>query len=77
MCRGAWEPPRIVFSSDHTSRPLAFLSMVTCPVAVLLMWLAGSLAHGAIAVLAVSAAFAALSLGAATLLMSRLQGTAR
>ena len=77
VCRGAWEPPRIVFSSDRTSRPLALLSMVTCALAVLLMWLAGGRAHGALAVLAVSAAFAALSLGSATLLMGRLHGPGR
>ncbi len=72
VARGAWEPPRIVFSTDQTSRPLAYLSMLTCPVAVILMWVAGGHEHGALAVLAVAGAFGVLSLGAPLLLTRRL-----
>jgi hypothetical protein len=72
VARGSWEPPRIVFSTDRTSQRLATLCVASCAVAVAWMWLLGGLVHGALAVAAVSAAFAANSLLAPLLLVRRL-----
>jgi hypothetical protein len=72
VARGAWESPRIVFSTDQTSKSLAALCLVMCVLAVIGMWLLGGLAHGALAVMTVSLAFAAISLLSPVLLMDRL-----
>jgi hypothetical protein len=72
VARGAWEPPRIIFSTDQTSKLLAALCLVMCVLAVVGMWLVGGLAHGALAVAVVGAAFAGNSLLAPVLFVRRL-----
>jgi O-antigen/teichoic acid export membrane protein len=72
VARGAWEPPRIIFSTDQTSKLLAGLCLVTCVLAEVGMWLVGGLAHGALAVAVVGAAFAGNSLLAPMLFVRRL-----
>jgi hypothetical protein len=74
VARGAWEPPRIIFSTDQTSRSLAALCLVTCVLASITMLLLGGLAHGALAVAAVAVAFAGNCLLAPMLFVHRLQG---
>jgi hypothetical protein len=61
-----------VFSTDRTAQRLAALCLLTCFVAVCCMWPLGGVAHGALAVAAVSVAFAAISLLAPVTLMDRL-----
>jgi len=72
VVRGAWEPPRIVFSTEATVQRLAALAVVVCVLAVGCMWVLGGVAHGALVVGAVTAAFAANAVLAPTLLMRRL-----
>lgn len=74
VVRGAWEPPRIVFSTDATARRLAALAVVVSVLAACSMWLLGGVAHGALVVATVTAAFAILSLGSPLLLIHRLRG---
>lgn len=76
MVRGCWEPPRIVFSTERTARPLAALCVTVCLVVVTWIWLVGGVAHGALAVLGVSAAFGADALLAPALLMRRVRAGA-
>jgi hypothetical protein len=73
VARGCWEPVRIVFSTDRTSRGFAGLCVTSCVVAVAWMWPVGGVAHGVLAVLGVAAAFAADSLLSPVLLMGRLR----
>jgi len=75
VARGAWEPPRIIFSTDQTSRSLAALCLITCVLASIVMFLLGGLAHGALAVAAVAVAFAGNCLLAPMLFVHRLQRT--
>jgi hypothetical protein len=72
VARGAWEPPRIIFSTDQTSKSLAALCLVMCVLAVIGMWLLGGLVHGALAVAAVGVAFVGNSLLAPAFFVRRL-----
>jgi hypothetical protein len=71
--RGAWEPARIVFSTDQTARALAGICLVTGIIVALLMWFAAGIGNGTGAVLAVTAAFGANVLIATMALTPRLQ----
>lgn len=75
VARAAWEPVRIVFSTDQTAGRLAWLCLVICVITVAAMWPLGGLAHGALAVTAVAAAFAAISLVATATLMELLHSS--
>jgi O-antigen/teichoic acid export membrane protein len=72
VARGAWEPARIIFSTDQTARHLAGICVASCCVAVLLMWSLTDVGHASYAVLAVAVAFAANTVIASLLLTSRL-----
>ena len=71
VARAAWEPARIVFSTDETAPHLAGLCLLTCAAAVVGMWLFGGHEHGALALAIVAAAFAAISMLAPATLMTR------
>jgi O-antigen/teichoic acid export membrane protein len=73
VARGAWEPSRIVFSTDRTARPLAMICVGTCVVTVALMWVIAGYWDGAAAVLAVATAFGANVLIATLCLIQRLR----
>ncbi len=72
VARGAWEPARIVFSTDQTARPLAMICVGTCLASVGLMWVIAGYWNGAAAVLVVATAFGANVLIATLCLMQRL-----
>ncbi|WP_151084274.1 hypothetical protein [Nocardioides cynanchi] len=56
---GAWQPARIVFSTDQTVRRLAALCVATCAAAIVALWFLSDIGHGSLAVVAVSAALLA------------------
>jgi hypothetical protein len=53
---GAWQPARIIFSTDQTVRRLAGICVTSCVAAIACMWFVADVAHGSLAVVAVSAA---------------------
>jgi hypothetical protein len=57
LARGSWEPARIVFSTNSTSRGLALICTISAGAAIVAMWLVAGFGHGAAAVLAVALAF--------------------
>jgi hypothetical protein len=53
---GAWQPARIIFSTDQTVRRLAGICVTSSLVAIACMWLVAGIGHGSLAVVAVSGA---------------------